>query len=75
MEGPREDGTRGEEHQKAKGILSNEGERQNLRSIGLCTLIVLAITAVVFGLVSMRFDFRGEADPAAGKTTPVESSQ
>jgi hypothetical protein len=33
------------------------------------------ITAVVFGLVSMRFDFRGEADPTAGRTTPVESSQ
>ena len=75
MEGPGEGGTRGEGRQKAKGILNNEGERQNLLSIGLCTLLVLVITAVVFGLVSMKFDFSGEADPTAGRTTPVESSQ
>ena len=75
MEGSREDGRRGEERQKVKGILSDERERHNLRSIGLCALLVLVITALVFGLVSMRFDFRGEADPTTGRTTPVESSQ
>ncbi|MDP6775480.1 MAG: hypothetical protein QGI83_01810 [Candidatus Latescibacteria bacterium] len=41
MEGQREDGSGVGEHQKTKRVLGDEAERQNLLSIGLCTLLVL----------------------------------
>ena len=41
--------------QTLKEVLSRQEERQNLRNMGMCVLLILALTLVSFGLVRERF--------------------
>lgn len=41
--------------QTLKEVLSRQEERQNLRNMGLCILLVLTLLLVSFGIVSVRF--------------------
>ncbi len=41
--------------QTFKEVLGRREERQNLRSMGLCVLLVLALVFVSYGIVGLRF--------------------
>jgi len=55
--------------QKLKEILMREDERVNLKNIGFCTLVILALVAVAFGIVNMKFLF--ESSPGGPASGPV----
>ncbi len=65
----------GERRRSLKAILRGEGERHNLQSGLLCVLVVLVLTAVVFGLVNLKFAFKDAPESASETAVPVEAGQ
>ena len=55
-----------------RSILDRSGERDNLRTVLLCAFLVLAITAIGFGVANINYDFQsvqegaGAGSPQAG---------
>ena len=59
--------------QRLKEILGRESERFNLQNTVLCVLVVLALTAIAFGVVHLKFSFQGESDAPAREPVSLES--
>ena len=61
--------------QTLREILGREDERRNLRDVGICVLLVLALIAGAFGVAHMQFLFEGEAEPVRGESVAIENPQ
>ena len=61
--------------QTLREILGREDERRNLRSVGLCVLLILVLVAGAFGVVHMQFLFEGESDTVRGGSVVGEEPQ
>lgn len=57
-----------------RGILNRSGERDNLRTVAICALLVLLITAVGFGLANIDFAFQSVQEAAGGGSAQVGAS-
>lgn len=57
--------------QTFREVLQRKDEREHLKQMGLCVVVVLVLVAVAFGFVHMKFLLR--AQPAGGFQDPVAS--
>lgn len=60
--------------QTFKEVFRREEERQNLKSIGMCMLTVLALVLVAFTVVNMDFVFEVGRDFSSGWVSSSEGS-
>ena len=54
-----------------RSILSRTGERENLRTIIWCALLVLLITIIGFGVASIKYDFQSVQEALDGGSPQV----
>ncbi len=61
--------------QSLRDILGREEERYNIRNMGVCVLVVLAIAAIAFVLAYMEGPRQSQTEAVQGESAVVETSQ
>ena len=61
--------------QSFRDILGREEERYNIRNMGLCVLVVLAIVAIAFVVAYMEGPGQTQTEAVQGESAVVETSR